>query len=79
MSERSSHARHPDGIPYGRCEAQMSARRSRTPARPQPARGSTWYELDLAPQAYWSIWSDLLVHRIHRRVLEHIRRETLDL
>jgi len=37
--------------------------------------GSTWYELDLAPQAYWSIWSDLLVHRIHRRVLEHIRRE----
>jgi hypothetical protein len=37
--------------------------------------GSTWYELDLAPQAYWSIWSDLIVHRIHRRVLEHIRRE----
>jgi uncharacterized membrane protein YhaH (DUF805 family) len=37
--------------------------------------GSTWYELDLAPQAYWSIWSDLIVHRIHRRVLEHISRE----
>jgi len=37
--------------------------------------GSTWYELDLAPQAYWSIWSDFLVHRIHHRVLEHIRRE----
>jgi len=40
--------------------------------------GSTWYELDLAPQAYWSIWSDLIVHRIHRRVLEHIRREATD-
>jgi uncharacterized membrane protein YhaH (DUF805 family) len=37
--------------------------------------GSTWYELDLGPQAYWSIWSDLIVHRIHLRVLEHIRRE----
>jgi len=39
--------------------------------------GSTWYELDLAPQAYWSIWSDLIVHRIHRRVLEHIRKESM--
>ena len=37
--------------------------------------GSTWYQLEMGPQAYWSIWSDLLVHRIHRRVLRHIQVE----
>jgi uncharacterized membrane protein YhaH (DUF805 family) len=38
--------------------------------------GSTFYELAMAPQAYWAIWSDLLVHRIHQRVLEQIRKES---
>ncbi len=38
--------------------------------------GSTWYTLDLHPGAYWALWSDALIHRIHERVLEHISRET---
>jgi hypothetical protein len=38
--------------------------------------GRTWYELQLWPQVYWAPWADLLVHRIHERVLEHIRRES---
>jgi hypothetical protein len=25
------------------------------------------------PQAYWRWWSDFLIHRIHARVLEHVR------
>jgi hypothetical protein len=37
--------------------------------------GSTWYEIEMAPEAYWRIISDALIHRIHRRVLEHIKRE----
>jgi uncharacterized membrane protein YhaH (DUF805 family) len=37
--------------------------------------GSTWYELSLAPQSYWAFFSDLVIHRIHTRVLEHIRAE----
>jgi hypothetical protein len=36
--------------------------------------GTTWYELALFPQAYWTVWSDALIHAIHRRVLEHIAR-----
>jgi hypothetical protein len=28
----------------------------------------------LSPNGYWAVWADLLVHRIHRRVLEHIQR-----
>ncbi|HMO84005.1 MAG TPA: SRPBCC family protein, partial [Lacipirellulaceae bacterium] len=35
--------------------------------------GSTWYRLDLAPQAYWTMWTDWIVHRIHGRVLQHIK------
>jgi hypothetical protein len=37
--------------------------------------GSTWYEIEMAPEAYWRVISDALIHRIHRRVLEHIKRE----
>lgn len=37
--------------------------------------GTTWYEQDIAPQHYWRLWSDFLVHTIHRRVLEHIKNE----
>jgi len=45
------------------------------PGRRTRLEGSTWYQLEMGPQAYWSIWSDLLVHRIHRRVLRHIQAE----
>ena len=36
--------------------------------------GSTWYELRYAPSLYWHLWSDFFVHRIHSRVLEHIKK-----
>jgi uncharacterized membrane protein YhaH (DUF805 family) len=35
--------------------------------------GTTWYTLAIHPHAYWTIWSDALVHRIHERVLKHIK------
>lgn len=38
--------------------------------------GSTWYELDIAPTFYWSLITDSVIHRIHLRVLEHVKRET---
>lgn len=36
--------------------------------------GSTWYTLALAPEAYFRMWSDAAIHRIHLRVLDHVRR-----
>jgi hypothetical protein len=36
--------------------------------------GRSWYTLDIRPVGYWAIWSDWLVHRIHLRVLRHIKR-----
>lgn len=37
--------------------------------------GRTWYQLRIYPIGYWSLWSDAIVHRIHARVLRHIKRE----
>lgn len=36
--------------------------------------GRTWYRSEMFPQWYWTAWSDLLIHRIHERVLDHIKR-----
>lgn len=36
--------------------------------------GSTWYEIDMFPQSYWTLWSHDLIHRIHLRVLKHVKR-----
>lgn len=35
--------------------------------------GTTWYQHHLWPAAYWRVWSDAIIHRIHMRVLRHIR------
>jgi hypothetical protein len=36
--------------------------------------GTTWYTNRMWPEAYWQLWSDMAIHRIHRRVLDHIKR-----
>jgi hypothetical protein len=35
--------------------------------------GTTWYRHTMWPTAYWHLWSDYIIHRIHLRVLNHIR------
>ena len=35
--------------------------------------GTTWYRHRIAPAAYWKLWSDYLIHRIHLQVLTHIK------
>jgi hypothetical protein len=37
--------------------------------------GATWYQHTMWPAAYWHLWSDYIIHRIHVRVLEHIKAE----
>jgi hypothetical protein len=36
--------------------------------------GTTWYQHHLWPAAYWRLWSDFIIHRIHQRVLVHIQQ-----
>ncbi len=37
--------------------------------------GTTWYSHDIWPGFYWRLWSDFILHRIHFRVLNHIKLE----
>ena len=36
--------------------------------------GITWFTHTLSPQWYWGPISDYMIHRIHERVLNHIKR-----
>jgi len=35
--------------------------------------GTTWYRHHMQPAEYWRLWSDFIIHRIHERVLGHIK------
>ena len=45
----------------------------RLPSGRTRLEGTTWYTIAMAPQWYWSGWSDVLIHAIHRRVLQHVK------
>lgn len=35
--------------------------------------GTTWYYHNIKPAFYWRPWSDYIIHKIHERVLKHIK------
>jgi hypothetical protein len=35
--------------------------------------GTTWYHHTMWPVGYWQLWSDQIIHAIHRRVLVHVK------
>ncbi len=35
--------------------------------------GTTWYHHHMWPAGYWKLWSDFIIHRIHLRVLQHVK------
>ena len=49
-------------------------RLTRLPGNRTRLEGTTWYRHGLWPAQYWRWWSDAIIHRIHLRVLNHIRR-----
>ncbi len=40
--------------------------------------GTTWYTQDLWPNVYWGFLSDRIIHKIHLRVLNHIKAAVED-
>lgn len=44
------------------------------PGRRTRLEGRTWYTFEMYPQAYWTLWSDVSIHKIHDRVLAHIKQ-----
>jgi hypothetical protein len=39
--------------------------------------GHTWYSSDIYPQAYWRAMGEVMLHSIHRRVLDEVGREAV--
>lgn len=37
--------------------------------------GTTWYTHKIYPEVYWRLWSNEIIHQIHYRVLNHIKKE----
>ena len=68
---RHVHPPHLDG--YLRCR-RGEFRLTPLPGGRTLLEGSTWYEFEMYPQDYWTLWSDTIIHRIHLRVLEHIKQ-----
>jgi len=72
-----------EGSPYGdihpaHLHGYFISRRGRFLLTPLPnghtfVEGTSWYQHGLEPGSYWRWWSDAIVHRIHRRVLDHIK------
>jgi hypothetical protein len=59
-------------------DGYLAARRGEFRLIPLPSggtrlEGSTWYRLRMGPEGYWQLYGDYFIHRIHARVLEHIR------
>jgi hypothetical protein len=52
---------------------QGQFRLTRLPGNRTLLEGTTWYRHGLWPAEYWRWWSDAIIHRIHLRVLHHIR------
>lgn len=67
---RHVHPPHLDG--YLRCR-RGEFRLIELPGGRTRLEGSTWYEFEMYPQDYWTLWSDTCIHQIHRRVLDHIK------
>jgi uncharacterized membrane protein YhaH (DUF805 family) len=49
---------------------------TRLPGGRTRLEGTTWYQHTMWPATYWGWWSDYIIHRIHMRVLNHIRERT---
>ena len=37
--------------------------------------GESRYLLNIAPAAYWNLWTKEIVHSVQRRVLEHVKNQ----
>lgn len=38
--------------------------------------GTTWYYNKIQPEGYWQVWSKYIIHKIHNRVLLHIKKNS---
>ena len=76
MREWSLYSIHPAHLDNYLQSRQGEFRLERLPNGGTRLVGTTWYTNRMWPAPYWNIWSDYIIHRIHERVLTHIKRLT---
>ncbi|HEY0426903.1 MAG TPA: hypothetical protein VGC76_03760 [Pyrinomonadaceae bacterium] len=62
------HAAHMDFIKSERGQFRLYEKDGKT-----VVEGTTFYTHDIAPDFYWQLFSDEIIHQIHMRVLNHIK------
>ncbi len=75
MRELSIYDIHPNHLHGYWVSQQGQFRLTRLANRHTLLEGTTWYVNKIQPGVYWSLWSDYIVHTIHRRVLDHIKTQ----
>jgi hypothetical protein len=75
MKELSFYDIHPNHLHGYWVSRQGQFRLTQLPNGHTLLEGTTWYSNRIKPNFYWSLWSDYIVHKIHQRVLEHIKEQ----
>jgi hypothetical protein len=73
MEELSPFHIHPPHLDNFLVSRRGQFRLERLPDGRTRLEGTTWYTNRMWPADYWGLWSDAIIHRIHRRVLDHVR------
>jgi hypothetical protein len=75
MKEMSLYDIHPTHLHGYWVSKQGQFKLTKLPNGHTLLEGTTWYVNRIKPNMYWTLWSDYIVHKIHHRVLEHIKEQ----
>jgi uncharacterized membrane protein YhaH (DUF805 family) len=73
MHELSPYHIHPAHLNHYLCSRRGQFLLEALPDGRTKLSGTTWYSNRMWPAPYWGLWSDYIIHRIHTRVLNHIK------
>jgi hypothetical protein len=73
MKEISPYEIHPNHLHGYWVSKQGQFKLTQLPNGRTLLEGTTWYVNNIKPHFYWTVWSDYIVHKIHQRVLKHIK------
>lgn len=76
MKELSFYNIHPTHLNGFWVSKEGQFKLTQLPNRHTLLEGTTWYVNKIKPEFYWTLWSDHIVHKIHQRVLEHIKTQS---
>ena len=76
MKELSLYDIHPNHLHGYWVSKQGQFKLTKLPNGNTLLEGTTWYYNKIKPGFYWVIWSDYIVHKIHARVLNHIKTQS---